>query len=327
MTRNDAIRMAKDEFQQKRLKNERELSDRLDEAVRLDPEIKLLLARRAELPVQSVRLAMLDKQNAEAIADRMRSEGLELNRRIRGRLEAIGLRSDYLKLNYDCPLCRDTGFTENAPQKMCVCFAKRVAEIERVTDGVSNFGRQNFSAYDANRIPEYICENGGTQREMTNAAKALCEEYANSFPRNDKPNMLLMGEVGLGKTFLLNCIAERIESRGYAATLVGAYRLLEIMRERHFHTDDGEGDFERILNCEMLIIDDLGSEPMLRNITKEYLFILMNERLLKNRHTVVATNMLPAQIKERYDERVFSRICDTTMCVAVRLMGKDLRRL
>ncbi len=327
MTRNDAIRLAKDEFQQKRLRKERELSDRLDNAIRLDPEIELLFQRRAELPYQSVRLALIEKQNASIIAERMKTEGLELNRRIRERLTSIGLSQDYLKLQYDCPICKDTGFTENAPQKMCACLLKRINEMERESDGVTDFGRQNFCAYDESRIPEYVLENGRTQRSYTNALKVMCEEYADAYPKNTKPNMLIMGEAGLGKTFLLNCIAERIESRGYTATLVGAYRLLEIMRDRHFHTEDSEGDFERLLNCEILLIDDLGSEPVLRNITKEYLFILINERLLANRHTVVATNMMPEQIKERYDERVFSRLCDITRCNAIRLMGKDLRRI
>ena len=85
--------------------------------------------------------------------------------------------------------------------------------------------------------------------------------------------------------------------------------------------------FDQLLSVPLLLIDDLGSEPMMRNITVEYLFTLLNERMAARRHTVIATNLSPLQLQEIYGERVSSRLLDRTRCATMRLEGKDLRRL
>ena len=85
--------------------------------------------------------------------------------------------------------------------------------------------------------------------------------------------------------------------------------------------------FDQLLNVPLLLIDDLGSEPMMRNITVEYLFTLLNERMAMNRHTVICTNLSPMQVQERYGERVMSRMFDRSRGATIQLTGKDLRRL
>lgn len=326
MTREEAVRLLKEEYDQTRQKHERELRAREDSAVRADPEIGRLLGLRAALPLQSLKLALEHRENAAAVAERMKNEGLNLNREIRQRLSRAGMDENALNLQYDCALCRDTGFVNDAPPRPCECLERRIREKMRASDGFCDFDTQNFERFDENRIPETEIAEGVTQRAFTVRVKELCEEYADEYPKTYKPNLMLTGEAGLGKTFLINCIAQRVESRGYAATLVTAYKLLDIMRSRHFHLDEDAGEFERMMNCELLLIDDLGCEPMLRNITQEYLFILINDRMVKRRHTVIATNMTPPQLKERYGERLMSRLTDTSLWDSVKLAGKDLRR-
>ena len=99
------------------------------------------------------------------------------------------------------------------------------------------------------------------------------------------------------------------------------------MRRQHFADGSGEVDFEQLLSVPLLLIDDLGSEPMMRNITVEYLFTLLNERMAARRHTVIATNLSPLQLQQTYGERVSSRLLDRTRCAVIKLEGKDLRRL
>lgn len=327
MTREEAIKAAQDEYERLRAQEAKNLRAREDEAVRKDPEIRVLLSKRALLPVQTLRLCMENKSRAREIADAMRDEGIRLNGEIRMRLSENGFPEDYLQMHYACRTCRDTGYTADIPQKMCECFQKKLRELQRETDVVSDFETQNFEAFDAARIPEEIVYGEVTQRALTERVRELCEEYADAYPETYKPNLLITGEAGLGKTFLLSCMAERIEKRGHPVTLISAYRLLEIMRSKHFHMDAQDTDFDSLLTCPILMIDDLGCEPMLKNITQEYLFVLLNERIVKKRHTVVATNMTPPQIKERYGERIMSRLCDTGVSDSVRLMGKDLRRV
>jgi len=326
MTREEAIRNINDAYDRARQAHENELRAHEREAAAKDPEIGVLLNTRAALPIQSLKLAMADREHAQEIAERMKNEGLRINKEIRNRLTQAGFPEDYLRMHYDCPDCRDTGYLEGVPAKACACFERRIRELMRASDGLASFEMQNFSRFDETRIPEIPVAEGVTQRQYTVRLRELCEDYADSYPNTFKPNLMMGGEAGLGKTFLLNCIAARVEERGHAATLVTAYRLLEIMRDRHFHMDENDGEFERLMNCELLLIDDLGCEPMLRNITQEYLFILINDRLVKRRHTVIATNMTFPQLKERYGERLMSRLADTSMWDHFRLLGKDLRR-
>lgn len=108
------------------------------------------------------------------------------------------------------------------------------------------------------------------------------EEYAQNFPDNSKRNLLLYGPSGLGKTYLLNCIARRVLDRGFSVLKVTAYRMLEGMRNAHMGEDD-QGELRMMMECELLLIDDLGTEPLLRNVSLEYLFTLFNERMVNRR--------------------------------------------
>ena len=158
-------------------------------------------------------------------------------------------------------------------------------------------------------------------------ARRICEDYANQFPESSFRNLLLTGAGGLGKTFLLNCNYARVMDRGLSAVRITAFRMFEAMRQQHVGNDDQFDGFTSLIDAPLLLIDDLGTEPMMRNITVEYLFTLLNERAAARRHTVVATNLTPVQLQERYGERVSSRLLDRSACGAILLKGKDLRTL
>ncbi|MBQ6595783.1 MAG: DNA replication protein DnaC, partial [Clostridia bacterium] len=103
--------------------------------------------------------------------------------------------------------------------------------------------------------------------------------------------------------------------------------LFEAMRRQHYAGNDGSNDFASLMDAPLLLIDDLGTEPMLRNITVEYLFLLLNARLTARRHTVIVTNLDLEQLRVRYGERVYSRLSDRRATLIMRLTGKDLRQL
>ena len=137
----------------------------------------------------------------------------------------------------------------------------------------------------------------------------------------------MMGESGLGKTYLLNCILNRLIARGFAPIKVTGYRLYEAMRGAHFGDAEKRAEFDQLIGCEALFIDDLGSEPVVQNVTREYLFSLLNERLIQGRHTVIATNLKPDNLLSVYGERVFSRLIDGMNVTVITLGGRDLRAL
>lgn len=324
MTRADCIRELLNDYQAQRNLNEREQDARLAEAGAADPEILRLKEENAALAVNTMRKIMgLDSVEARReAAEKMKQRGVFNNQQIRDRLKAAGFPEDYLNIRYRCDVCRDTGYVGEAPSKFCECFESRL-RLRQYEDGsMADARQQRFETFDESRIP---VENG--QREKLNLVRRACEDYADSYPNTRFKNIVLTGAGGLGKTFLLNCIFERIVARGFSAVRITAFRLFETMRRQHFGSTEGDMDFNRLIEAPMLLIDDLGTEPMMRNITVEYLFTLLNERNAAGRHTVIATNLSPVQIRETYGERVSSRLLDKGRCAAMMLEGKDLRLL
>ena len=181
---------------------------------------------------------------------------------------------------------------------------------------------QCFERFDERIFPE---EDG--QRARMGRARELCEDYANNYPDTKNLNLLITGTIGQGKTFLLNCIYERVVSRGQAAIRISAFRMFEAMRRHHRFSSAEEREFTELMEVPLLLIDDLGTEPMMNNITVEYLFLLLNERMANRRHTVIATNLSPAQLNEHYGERVASRILDRSRGATIKFSGKDVRLL
>ena len=136
--------------------------------------------------------------------------------------------------------------------------------------------------------------------------------------------MLIAGKSGLGKTFLLKCIAQRVAQRGYTPTYVSAYRLFETTRQAYM--ENNSALMNPYMDVQLLLIDDLGSEPLMNNVTVTQLFNLLNERQMAGRHTVISTNLNMKELQERYTERIASRLLDETGCARLTFTGSDIRR-
>lgn len=322
MNRSDAIRKLNAYYEDLRSRASEDSLRREREIRGKHPDIAALLDRRAALPVMAMR-SMSEQGKAVTVAEFIRTEGPKLNAQVRKALSDNGYPEDYLSVRYECPVCRDTGYTgSSVPPVPCVCFQKKLREFMNENGET----RMTFDEFDETIIPEEPIGAGLTQRALTVRIKEACLDYANDYPGTYLPNLILSGQAGLGKTFLMNCIKTRIEQRGFDVYSISAYKLIDLMRARHFHTEDGEDGFDELLTCPLLMIDDLGSEPILRNVSAEYLCMLLSQRMNAGLHTVISTNLTPPQFQEVYDERVMSRLADKRSWDHLRLMGKDLRR-
>ena len=322
MTRSEHIRALLEEYAAQRARDDAELNARVEAAERRDPEIARLRADSVSLALGTMRTILsLPTQEARVeAAQRMRARGQANNAEIRRRLKALGLPEDDLELKYRCPVCKDTGYVGDAPARFCECFETRLRARRHEDGSMAGTDEQNFERFDLSRFPE-----DGGQRAQMSLTRRLCEDYADRFPETRYRNLLLTGAGGLGKTYLLNCIYARVCDRGLSAVRATAFKLFEAMRRQHM--GDSESEFASLTEAPLLLIDDLGAEPMMRNITVEYLFLLLNERAAAKRHTVIATNLTATQLQERYGERVSSRLLDKSVCGVVQLRGKDLRTL
>ena len=324
MTRSEHVRALLEEYAAQRAANEADLQSRTAQAVARQPRIAALRDESASLALDAMRsiLAEPSVDRRAELADRMKRRGQAINAEIRALLKDAGLPENQLEPRWRCARCRDTGYVGDAPARFCDCFEARLLKRQHEDGSMAGVEEQNFDTFDENRIPV----EGGQLEQMV-SLRNLCADYADRFPDTPFRNLLLTGAGGLGKTFLLNCIFERVTARGFAAVRVTAFRMFEAMRQQHVGNDERYDGFTSLIEAPLLLIDDLGTEPMMRNITLEYLFTLLNERIAGNRHTVVATNLTPAQLKERYGERVASRLLDRSRCCMIRLEGKDLRSL
>lgn len=328
MTRSDIIRALNEDYDRLRSENLKTREKRIEEVIGKDSSMEALIYGGRTLFQKQARLLLAHPEQAECAAQTTRRLAAENDQRLRQRLKELGFSEDYLEPIYRCPICRDKGWVGDGVREMCACFKQRLTRRLYEESASGTGAHQSFEAFDETVFPNDEKVAGPyTQRQMALRARDICASYADAYPETDKQGLVLMGESGLGKTYLLNCILNRLIARGFAPIKVTGYRLYEAMRGAHFGDAEKRAEFSQLLECEALFIDDLGSEPIVQNITREYLFTLLNERLIQGRHTVIATNLKPQNLLSVYGERVFSRLIDGMSMTALQLCGKDLRLL
>ncbi len=303
------------EYRLQREKNAEEEARRREELRERAPEVMALMDTRQEMIADFCRRAMVE-EGFEVPEAELRKANAE----IRAALKAAGYPEDYLEPVARCPKCGDTGFTGGDARRECDCYRQRALELS----GTVGEADQSFEAFDDNVFPESVPDGITiTQREAMRRLRKRCEEYADAFPAVQPRDMLLYGPSGLGKTYLLNCIARRLRERGFEAEIISAYDVIRVMRDAFFGRED---DTARLYEADVLLIDDLGMEPMMENITIEQLFQLVNTRRSRGLAMVFSTNLNTEEVKHRYNERLASRLFDRTFCQVLRLMGKDVRQ-
>lgn len=305
----------KKEYEELRRKAEAEAEERREAAYEAEPELKRIAGERREI-VYRMGLAAAESGNPAPVREKALSAIRKLNDLESGILQKLGLPKDHLELRYFCKKCRDTGFIGNAVKKPCTCYLQRVSARDFASGCFCP--DQSFENFDLNvfRDPR--------QRGIMKKARTICEQYADGLPnRAETQNLLLMGRPGLGKTYLVNCIALRALQRSVRVLKITSYhligRVLKAIREGK-NVDD-------LMNISVLCVDDLGTEPMMTNVTREYIFSILNERLNSGLHTVFATNLSFESIQELYGERVFSRLVSPKLCKVLLLEGEDIRLL
>ncbi len=223
----------------------------------------------------------------------------------------------FLEPVWRCDACQDTGYVtgEDGVKRMCACLTQRML-AEQFTQGqVSR--RERFETFQEDIFPT------PRQRKATCKARDICKDYAERFPGNNPPGLLILGQAGLGKSFLLNCVAVRVLERGFSVLSLPAYdymqAVLAALRDRQpmpdFHAPD------------LLILDDLGAEPMLNNITRENLTNLLDARQRQGLATAFSSNFTREQIINEYGERFAFRLLSPRNTLTLELIGENLRLL
>ena len=304
----------------RRRQNEAEEERRRREVVAQCPEIGRLMDARREAVMKTVYSAFSIPAE-EHLADKVE----QWNKDIKALLVRGGFSPDYLDPVFTCPQCEDTGYTGDGKKALCACARALYANLSEKEGSFES--RQDFAHFDLSVFPEDkpVDKKGRSQREQMRVFRDYCQSYANALPHPDKRTLLFYGGSGLGKTYLLRCIHERARERGIASLCVTANQLIRTARKAIFSRE--QEDMDALFDTELLLIDDLGTEPLIENVTVEELFNIINERQNAGLCTVISTNLSLENLQNRYTERVISRLLNRQTCQSLHFEGVDIRRL
>ena len=232
-------------------------------------------------------------------------------------LKRMGMReSDFLP-HFDCETCNDTGVLSG---KFCDCFKKRYYEILCDYLGIGQIRNVTFSDADFSKVKD------AKQRKKLESNYKLFKKYCDKYPSVKYKNALIMGGTGVGKSYLMYAVANEFMKNGFSVLYVSAIKLNSLMLSYHTSfVSERDVYLADVIDCDLLIIDDLGSEQKIKNVTDEYLLKILDEREKADKPVFVTTNLNEEQLKNSYNERVFSRLFNVNKTIISNIDGNDLR--
>lgn len=218
-------------------------------------------------------------------------------------LEAAGYPSDYTEIKYECPLCSDTGAIDS---KMCSCMRRRLVEAGIESSGMADLIRtQTFASFSL----DYYRQSEETYTIMNAIYRSLVR-YAEDFSEHTSQNIAMFGGTGLGKTHLSSAVAGRVIERGYDVYYASALSLFADFEMKRFGSSasaSADGNVSRYFDCDLLIIDDLGTE-VTNQFTTSCLYDVINSRLNLKKPVIISTNLSQDEFRRRYWDRITSRV-------------------
>ncbi|MDL2250191.1 DNA replication protein DnaC [Lachnospiraceae bacterium PF1-21] len=300
-------------YEQRQLDNHKRQMARYDEVYENIPAIKELDNRVSTLSIAKAKQMI---EGDETVLGSIKEDLHLLFLEKRNLLKEHGYPADYLEPTYTCEDCQDTGYIDN---KKCHCFKQQ--EI-KLLYRQSNLGEilkdENFSTFDLNYYSDKDNHGGRSSRESAIIALNACQAFANNFMKTHE-NLLLFGDTGVGKTFLTHCVAKQAIADNRSVVYFTATDFFNTLADEAFRH---KGNSENIENCDLLIIDDLGTE-FANSFTNSQLFAFINDRILHRKATIISTNLSPGDLKTQYSERIFSRL--SSAYTILRMTGEDIR--
>ena len=311
-------------FDQARQRREAELDQRRREVFARQPRLRDI-DRTLRTTMSRIVAAAAKKGEDPLPALRvLRDENLSLQRERAALLEDMGYPADYLEDKPACSLCGDTGYTRSG---VCACLKQyyareQLAELSRLLPlGEARFDTFRFDLYDSAVWDSY----GVSPRANMERNFDVCRDFARQFSRGSG-SLLLSGGTGLGKTFLSACIAREVSDAGFSVVYDTAGHIFARFEAQKFGRDDGENAdtaVSRALGCDLLILDDLGTELM-TSFVHSAMYQIVNTRLITGKKTVISTNLSPDELGRRYGAPVLSRLQGEYQMLL--FFGEDIRR-
>lgn len=306
-------------YQERQRQRQHLIAARRQEVGRKDPSIGQMEGEIARLSVSKARRLLSGDENALA---EMKQEIADLSARREQLLLSLGYPADYFNPPYFCPDCKDTGYIGN---ERCHCLKQAAIDLVYTQSNLNGIlEAENFSHFSLDYYDTDLFEPDSDISAFAAAQNACqkCLQFVKNFDSAFE-NILLSGDTGVGKTFLSHCVARELLDTGHSVIYFSAHQLFDLLAENTFRrTPETAAGYRNIFDCDLLIIDDLGTE-MSNSFTSSQFFVCLNERILNQKSTLISTNLSLQDIASIYSERVFSRMINSF--TLLHLFGKDIR--
>ena len=316
------------QYSQKKLNAEYSATIRKQELYEKYPKLEDINKKLTTLAINTTK--SLINNNDKSLLDDLNKQISALTDEKKQLLKNLNISEDYLSPHYECPICKDTGYVTNDDYSttMCKCLKQKLYDIQYNKANISNLDKQNFEHFNSllysDEVNEEKYRTKISPRENINLIKDICLNFINNFDNPEQKNLLFTGNTGLGKTFLSSAIANEILKKGKNVLYQTAPVMLDSIIDYRFGKSNSN-ILDSILNVDLLIIDDLGTECM-NNLKFTELFNIINTRLLnqnKTTKTIISTNLSLKNLYSNYDERIVSRIVGNyDICY---FFGEDIR--
>lgn len=318
------IERAKELLESRRAEAQAENSRRLREFEEKNPEYTALKQEMIDSVREVVSAVGTDKESMQKVLISQRERNLSAQNGIKRLLKKSGLPEDYLETKYTCEKCKDTGIDNNA--NVCSCFTEALRQAAFEEAGKKS--PLKFSSFDDFRLDYYSDEKnagfGCSSKERASEIFSLCKAYAGDFDLHS-PNLLMIGETGLGKTHLSLAIAGEAIKKGYKVLYNSAQNIFNELQKEYFGRSEARGQFEAlVLESDLLILDDLGAE-FSTQFTDAALYNIINTRINTSLPTIISTNLPLGDLEERYSRRISSRLIGEYLLL--RFFGNDVRQI
>lgn len=290
-------------------------------------EIELKIAQvNSDLLRKLVTMRNLTKEQTDQLK-RERKEAVDrLNARKTALLQEHGYAPEDLTLQYDCPICKDTGVVDG---KRCVCYNRHMLKLLYQQSSLENvLERENFKTLS---LELYEKEKTDPERPSPYENMTRIVRKAKEYTRNCREvhtSFLFYGESGVGKSFLSNCIAKELMDQGLSVLYLTANELFQQVLSPYLMSQDAgtkatlQPVYDLVYHADLLVLDDLGTE-LTNSFILSQLFEIINRRMLDDRSTIISTNLSLRQMQERYNDRIVSRIIEHyELCP---IYGKNIR--
>ena len=309
-------------YNKKQLQNRRDQESRIALAEKELPELSKINEEIASLSMKCARRLLNDEP---ASVEELKTEIAAYGKHRKILLKNAGFPEDFLEMHYTCPDCKDTGYIGN---EKCHCFRQAAINLLYTQSNLTSIlETENFDHFCFHYYPENMKDHitGRNARENIQKIVDECLLFVQNFDVEHE-NLLFYGATGVGKIFLTHCIAKELLERAHSVIYFTSFDLFEVLSAATFGRSRAEDEVllqhSAIFDCDLLIIDDLGTE-MTNTFVSSQLFLCINERLMNKKSTIISTNLTLKNFSDTYSERTFSRIASNYQMIS--LIGKDIR--